>query len=93
MLPVPRGSSSVAVPAADLADVDLAHNRLQAVLEPRQVGDRGTLRTKMVELEHERIAQPAVDARRALEKIDHIAQVTGAPGSQPGDVLDRSGHA
>ena len=60
-----RGRAPVAVRAADVALGDLGVDGRDAAAVPRQARDGVALDTDVIELEHERIALAAVDARAA----------------------------
>jgi len=63
------------VRTADLAFVELTDEALRAATASHQRGDVFRFRVKTIELEHERVRKPAVEARRFPKALQHDADV------------------
>jgi hypothetical protein len=60
---------------SDLALVELSETALRAATASHKLGDVFRLRLKMIELEHELVRKPAVDAPRFAKALQHDADV------------------
>ena len=82
-----RGAPAVAVRTADLAHGQLGVEPGQRRLRPGHGHDRAPLGTAMVEVEHVRIAKPAVDAAGAGGYGAHMSKVAGPHATLRADVI------